>query len=64
LRFVGILNAGFFGVPFAGSAYLDFATRAQIGNGLGELLGVGVELCNNVCLAGFDLGQLFFLIFS
>src|SRR5207253_10772182 len=61
-RFVGILNAGLLGVPFGGPGQLRFATRAQIGNGFGDIFGVGIKLLDDVGLAGFHLGQLLLLI--
>ena len=63
-RFIGILNACFLSVPFGGSGQLRFATRAQVGNGFGDIFCVGIKLLDDGGLAGFHLGQFFLLIIS
>ena len=42
--------------------HFGFAAGAQIGDGLGELFGVGIKLLDDGGLAGFHFGQLFLLI--
>ena len=54
--FIGVLNAGFFSIPFGRPAHLDFSAGAQIGMTLGELFGIRIELRDNIGLAGFHFG--------
>ena len=61
-RFVGVFDARLLRVPLGSPAHLDFAPGPQIGDGLGELGGIGIKLRDDAGLAGSDLGQLLLLI--
>ena len=56
LGLVGILDARFLGVPSGGAGQLDFTARAQLGDGFGELLGIGGELLDEFRLPDFHFG--------